>query len=164
MLQSSRLVTSCSSPILLPLRTQITDTEPARFGGDRSGFSDQRPIPDRLVCSDAVIDKAGEELRADDELPPLRVELCGGLRGNHFVDRFSLGFQSGDVPADIDEHRPVVTEFGLLAQRLAVTRYDDRLVGDAGEDFLDRLDLAIDPAPGRIVYKRINAVPVQVSV
>ena len=83
--------------------------------------------------SDALVNQLGEERRGDEELAPLRIERRGRLGGNRVIKRAALLLELADIVADRDKHVAIGRKFGLVADRVAVARDDDRLVGNGGD-------------------------------
>src|SRR5262245_39574181 len=134
-------------------------------------FSSDRHAPDahgmsaspRKRTSHAVIDEPREEVGADDELAPLRVESGGWLRGNRVLERPPLLLELRDVVAYRHEHVAIFRQLCLVAHRLAMAGHDDRLFRYGGNIRLGRLDHPVDVTAGRVVDEGIDAVPVRIT-
>src|SRR6185436_11783168 len=83
----------------------------------------------RYTRSDACIDQRHESGGPHHSLAPVCVELGGGLRGLHLLERGPLGLLGADLVPDRRQHRPVFLERRPIAQR-PVSGHDLRLVVD----------------------------------
>src|SRR5262245_48951106 len=83
--------------------------------------------------SHSLVDETGVEAGIDNELAPFGVERGGRLRCNSLISRPALRLKLRNAFTGSDQHIPEGLEFRPIADRLAVARNDDRIIGCCSE-------------------------------
>src|ERR1700735_5161029 len=119
-------------------------------------------MADWVSLSDALIHPSQERLGTLKRLPPLRVVAGGWLGCDHLGQSPALFLELGDFLARIDQHIAKQREV-RLPRDCAMAWNHNRGCADFRKVCFRCANLAIDAASGRVVDKRIVAIPERVS-